>query len=58
MWGGALGPRMFRHTICKQCGFGFDARTGLSNSAGIWLYRAVTWPTAHVAGGLWISFLT
>lgn len=49
MWGGAIGPQMFHHTICQRCGFGFNSVTGKSNTRAIWMYRGVTWSIA-IAG--------
>jgi hypothetical protein len=40
-WGGALGPKMFNHTVCRSCKFGFNAKTGKSNSTAIGIYLGV-----------------
>jgi hypothetical protein len=37
-WGGLLGPKLFNHTICRSCGFGFNGKTGKSNSGPIAIY--------------------
>jgi len=40
-WGGWLGPKMLNHTICNQCGFGFNAKTGKDNTPAIAIYLGV-----------------
>lgn len=40
-WGGALGPRLFNHRVCRRCGFGFDGATGESNRGRIVAYLVV-----------------
>lgn len=40
-WGGALGPRVLNHRICKACGFGYNAKTGKSNTTAIVIYQVV-----------------
>jgi hypothetical protein len=40
-WGGALGPRMLNHRICNSCGFGYNAKTGKSNTTAIIVYQVV-----------------
>lgn len=40
-WGGILGPKLFNHTICNACGFGFNAKTGQSNTGPITIYFVV-----------------
>jgi hypothetical protein len=40
-WGGALGHRLLNHVFCCQCGYGYNGRSGQSNTAGILLYNAV-----------------
>jgi hypothetical protein len=40
-WGGLLGPRLFKHTICRACGFGFNRETGKSNGGKIAAYTIV-----------------
>jgi hypothetical protein len=47
-WGGVLGPKLFKHTVCRQCGFGYNARTGKSNNTAIALY---------VGGGVVLAIL-
>jgi hypothetical protein len=40
-WGGLIGPRMFHHVKCLQCGQTFNSRTGRSNVVAIILYQVV-----------------
>ena len=41
-WGGAVGPKLFKHAVCGACGFGFNAETGESNKGKITAYLAVS----------------
>ncbi len=45
-WGGALGPRMLNHRICNACGFGYNAKTGQSNTTAIVIYQVVVFAIA------------
>jgi hypothetical protein len=49
-WGGALGPRMFHHRVCRACKLGFNAKTRRSNTRTIILYQVVAFAIA--IGGL------
>lgn len=40
-WGGILGPWLFNHQICRGCGFGYNRKTGKSNTTAIAIYFAV-----------------
>lgn len=40
-WGGLVGPKLLNHTICSSCGFGFNSKTGKSNSQAIGIYIGV-----------------
>lgn len=40
-WGGILGPKLFNHAVCNGCGFGFNAKTGKSNTNNIIIYYGV-----------------
>jgi transposase-like protein len=40
-WGGAIGPRLLSHAVCRGCGFGFNWKTGRSNTNGIIIYTVV-----------------
>ena len=40
-WGGLLGAWLLNHTVCGDCGFGFNARSGKSNRAAIGVYLGV-----------------
>ena len=37
-----LGPRMFNHVRCLQCGATFNSKTGQSNSTAIAIYLTVS----------------
>jgi transposase-like protein len=52
-WGGALGPSMFTHVKCKNCGTQFNGKTGKSNQTNIILYFVASFVIAFCAcGGL------
>ena len=52
-WGGALGPSMFTHVKCNNCGTQFNGKTGQSNQTNIFIYFLVTGLIAFCAcGGL------
>ena len=40
-WGGLLGPKLLNHTVCNSCSFGFNSKTGKSNSTAIGIYLGV-----------------
>ena len=40
-WGGVLGPKLFNHVKCLNCGTGFNSKTGKSNNKAIAIYVAV-----------------
>lgn len=40
-WGGLLGPKLFNHTICRGCGYGFNYKTGKSNATAIGIYLGI-----------------
>ncbi len=51
-WGGALGPSMFTHVKCSNCGTPFNGRTGKSNQTNILIYFAASFVLAFcVCGG-------
>jgi len=41
-WGGALGPRMFTHVKCENCGTQYNGTTGKSNQQSIIIYMLVS----------------
>lgn len=41
LWGGALGPKLFHHVKCDQCGTKYNGRTGKSNLVPILIYNLV-----------------
>lgn len=52
-WGGALGPSMFTHVKCNNCGTEFNGKTGKSNQTNIILYFVVSFVVVFcVCGGL------
>jgi phage FluMu protein Com len=40
-WGGALGPWMFTHVRCHECGTCYNGRTGAYNTTAIIIYTVV-----------------
>lgn len=40
-WGGVIGPKMFNHTVCRSCGFGYNGTTGESNQGKIIAYFVI-----------------
>lgn len=40
-WGGALGPKLFKHTVCRSCGFGYNRVTRQSNQTAIAIYFVI-----------------
>ena len=49
-WGGFIGPRMFTHVKCAQCGTAFNGNTGRSNSTAITIYFVVLTAIAIAIG--------
>ena len=41
-WGGAVGPRMFTHVKCQNCGQQYNGKTGQSNTRSIAIYVVVS----------------
>jgi transposase-like protein len=41
-WGGIVGPKMFSHVQCKQCGNTYNGKTGASNQKAITIYVTVS----------------
>jgi len=37
-WGGALGPSLFTHVKCQNCGTEYNGKTGKSNQQNIVIY--------------------
>lgn len=48
-WGGALGPKLLHHAVCRACGFGFNAKTGKSNGTAITVYVVASFALAVLA---------
>lgn len=52
-WGGALGPSMFTHVKCQNCGAQYNGKTGKSNQQNIIIYTLVSFVIAFcLCGGL------
>ena len=52
-WGGALGPSMFAHVKCQNCGTQYNGKTGKSNQQNIIIYVVATFLIGFcVCGGL------
>jgi len=52
-WGGALGPNMFTHVKCENCGTEYNGKSGKSNRTNIIIYTAAGFVIACCAcGGL------
>jgi predicted nucleic-acid-binding Zn-ribbon protein len=50
-WGGALGPRLFTHVKCQNCGTEYNGKTGKSNTNNIIIYFAAGFVIAFCACG-------
>jgi ribosomal protein S27E len=42
LWGGALGPWMFSHVRCRECGKCYNGKTGKSNDVAIAIYLGIS----------------
>ena len=52
-WGGAVGPNMFTHVKCQNCGTQYNGKTGKSNQQNIIIYFLVSLVISFcVCGGL------
>ena len=52
-WGGALGPSMFTHVKCENCGTQYNGKTGKSNQQNIIIYFAASFMIAFcLCGGM------
>jgi uncharacterized Zn finger protein len=40
-WGGLVGPALFKHVKCNQCGTTYNGKTGQSNTTNIIIYSVV-----------------
>jgi transposase-like protein len=50
-WGGAVGPAMFTHVKCQNCGTQYNGKTGKSNQQNIILYFVVSFAIAFCLCG-------
>jgi transposase-like protein len=56
-WGGAVGPIMFTHVKCQNCGTQYNGKTGKSNQQSIIIYNIVVFVVVFCAcGGLAVLF--
>jgi hypothetical protein len=49
-WGGLIGPRLFSHVCCNECGTCYNGRTGRSNNTAIAIYLIVTFVISAAIG--------
>jgi hypothetical protein len=52
-WGGLIGPKMFNHVKCLQCGQTYNSKTGKSNFTAIVIYQVIV---LIVIGLLYFAF--
>jgi hypothetical protein len=52
LWGGVLGPWLFTHVRCNNCGTAYNGKTGESNTTAIALYVVIGFAIAAVFGFL------
>ena len=50
-WGGALGPNIFTHVKCQNCGTEYNGKTGKSNQQSIIIYLAASFVIAFCLCG-------
>lgn len=50
-WGGIVGPALFTHVRCNECGTCYNGKTGKSNNTAIAIYVGVGLLIAVVLGG-------
>jgi len=50
-WGGGLGPNMFTHVKCQNCGTEYNGKTGKSNQTNILIYFLTTFAIVFCACG-------
>lgn len=51
-WGGVIGPRMFSHVRCNQCGTAYNGKTGNYNTTAIAVYLGVSFLVGLVVFGV------
>jgi len=58
-WGGLLGPKLFTHVKCPDCGCTYNGKTGASNTRNIVIYTLVLGiPIGVIAGYFVYNFVT
>ena len=40
-WGGVIGPKLFTHVKCQECGAKYNGKTGKDNTTNIIIYFAI-----------------
>jgi uncharacterized protein (DUF983 family) len=55
-WGGALGPWMFTHVACQECGTTYNGKTGKSNNTAIAIYTILGFVLAGFVAALSLLF--
>ncbi|MFM9961361.1 MAG: hypothetical protein ACKV2Q_09050 [Planctomycetaceae bacterium] len=54
-WGGMLGPSLFTHVKCPECGAAYNGKTGKSNDTAIAIYVGVSLVIGFGAAALFWS---
>jgi uncharacterized Zn finger protein len=52
-WGGLIGPKLFHHVRCLQCGKTYNAKTGKSNTVAIIIYTLAGFVIFGVIAFVW-----
>lgn len=55
-WGGLLGPKLFNHVKCQNCGTTFNGKSGKSNATPIAIYTGIGLIIAAVLVYVWIVY--
>jgi hypothetical protein len=55
IWGGALGPRLFKHVKCLGCGTRYNGKTGKSNLTNILIYQGIAFAIAIAGLTIWLA---
>lgn len=56
-WGGVLGPKLFSHVKCLNCGYKYNGKSGKDNTARIAIYFVVVGVIAFVLMFVAFAFL-
>jgi len=49
-WGGLLGPKLFTHVKCQQCGTAYNGKSGKSNMTNIIIYFVAIFVVLFIIG--------